>query len=57
MNEYGGTSVGDIMSLVENDGRWREREAETGKKVVTGESFLPPVAGRILPRQKNKKIK
>jgi len=35
----------------------RELEAKTGKKVVTGESFIPQGAGKTLPRQSNKKIK
>jgi len=35
----------------------RELETKTGRKVVTGESFLPPDAAKILPRRSNKKIK
>jgi hypothetical protein len=35
----------------------RELEAKTGRKIVTGESFLPPDAAKTLPRQRNKKIK
>ena len=35
----------------------RELETKTGRKVVTGESFLPPGAGKTLPRQSNRKIR
>lgn len=33
----------------------QELEAKTGRKVVTGESFLPPTAKRTLPAKKRKK--
>ncbi len=35
----------------------RELEAKTGRKVVTGENFLPPDERKTLPGQGNKKIK
>ncbi|MHB8843942.1 MAG: BRO family protein [Nitrospirota bacterium] len=35
----------------------RELEAKTGRKVVTGESFLPPATRKAFPRQSNRKIK
>jgi len=31
----------------------RELEAKTGRKVVTGESFLPPSSKKELPKSKN----
>ena len=33
----------------------QELEARTGRKVVTGENFLPPTAKRALPEKKRKK--
>jgi DNA-damage-inducible protein D len=35
----------------------RELEAKTGKKVVTGESFLPPEVNRTFPQKNNSKKK
>lgn len=35
----------------------RELEAKTGKKVVTGESFLPPAAGKTFLGRGSKKKK
>jgi hypothetical protein len=35
----------------------RELETKTGRKVVTGESFLPPAAGKTFPQRNNKRIK
>ena len=34
----------------------RELEAKTGRKVVTGESFLPPFSRKELPKSKNKSL-
>ena len=35
----------------------RELEAKTGRKVVTGESFLPPSSKKSLPSKNNRKVK
>ena len=34
----------------------RELEAKTGKKVVTGESFLPPGSKKELPKSKKQRM-